>query len=782
MGNQIIWNGSRKQNRNSRHSVFYSSATPVICMFLMLLTLPATSGYSRNRLSIIQKSPQERYRQARKAVQLQIQDLQRQQRALEAHKTEKVINSREKYSISGYGTLTGKAANWMAGTPLGEILIEALGISDTLAYRFSFTGEDGRYSIIHLETGTYRVRAVDLWGNHLTQYYFMAGQKSDADTVTVHSSDTTAHVDFSLYAGGEISGRIVTEHGEPIDSLLVAAVRHPVLTMSMDAFMDSLAEGRFRLTYTDRNGQYRLSGLPAGGYIVKSLAAFSHSGQYIDEFFDNAYSLKDAIPVNVTAGEETVDIDFRLGLAGWISGRIVRADDGTPVSAVRLLVFDTDKRSFLYTVFREINSLDGTFRISGLPEGRFKIRVDVDENVHGFLADEFYDGVHAFNLDAGVEIPVVPPGGIDGIDITLDTGGQIRGTVFRSNLQPVGADTMDEVQMIFYEAVSGDYVFDVPVLNDGSYWGRGLPAGDYKIAALPIAMNQSVTYYGGGQSYPDFATETVKLDPDNILILNIQLNEASGSITGQVTDLHQPVIPLNKVFIMAYDQSGHLAGTGISGVNLRTNTCTDNGEYRIDGLYSGSFFLRSWYLFGESYVNQMDLPIYNSVYMDEWYRRIPIHHDVWESTYDMMRNRFIPPFPQAIPPAAVPVIVTGGGETGSIHFELDSPARGSSPVGPSEIKPETPFLFPNWPNPFNPSTRFVYTIPQDFQRVPVRIDIFDVRGRLVKKLTREVRDAGRYEITWDGTDSSGKPSGSGLYICRFKAGITHTSRKIMLIR
>jgi flagellar hook assembly protein FlgD len=75
-------------------------------------------------------------------------------------------------------------------------------------------------------------------------------------------------------------------------------------------------------------------------------------------------------------------------------------------------------------------------------------------------------------------------------------------------------------------------------------------------------------------------------------------------------------------------------------------------------------------------------------------------------------------------------------------------------------------LDPNYPNPFNPSTAIAFTLDQ---AGAVRLEIYDLRGRLVAMLVDEVLPAGRHEVMWDGTDSSGRAMSSGVYLSRFEA-------------
>jgi len=76
-------------------------------------------------------------------------------------------------------------------------------------------------------------------------------------------------------------------------------------------------------------------------------------------------------------------------------------------------------------------------------------------------------------------------------------------------------------------------------------------------------------------------------------------------------------------------------------------------------------------------------------------------------------------------------------------------------------------LSQNYPNPFNPSTVISYQLAQDSH---VSLTIFDMLGQKVKTLVNVFQQAGYYNITWDGTNDSGRKAASGIYIYRIKAG------------
>jgi hypothetical protein len=66
-------------------------------------------------------------------------------------------------------------------------------------------------------------------------------------------------------------------------------------------------------------------------------------------------------------------------------------------------------------------------------------------------------------------------------------------------------------------------------------------------------------------------------------------------------------------------------------------------------------------------------------------------------------------------------------------------------------------------------------------RTPVEITLFDVRGRYVRTLERVTRDAGLHVVLWNRTNVAGRRVGRGVYLLRFKAGVTQVTRKVVLL-
>lgn len=85
----------------------------------------------------------------------------------------------------------------------------------------------------------------------------------------------------------------------------------------------------------------------------------------------------------------------------------------------------------------------------------------------------------------------------------------------------------------------------------------------------------------------------------------------------------------------------------------------------------------------------------------------------------------------------------------------------------------------NFPNPFNPTTEFDYTIPEDTR---VNIAIYDLHGRRVLTLTSGTEHAGMHTVRWNGEDENGLPAGAGVYFYKMDTPKFSTSKKMILLR
>lgn len=113
-----------------------------------------------------------------------------------------------------------------------------------------------------------------------------------------------------------------------------------------------------------------------------------------------------------------------------------------------------------------------------------------------------------------------------------------------------------------------------------------------------------------------------------------------------------------------------------------------------------------------------------------------------------------------------------GGDAGSAWIEESSSQTPVSREGsdlPSEVA-----LAPNYPNPFNPSTTIPYRVAET---TPVRLEVYDLRGRLVATLVDRVHAPGRYTVQWSGGEHP-----SGVYLYRLSTDKRQHTRSMILVK
>jgi uncharacterized repeat protein (TIGR01451 family) len=102
----------------------------------------------------------------------------------------------------------------------------------------------------------------------------------------------------------------------------------------------------------------------------------------------------------------------------------------------------------------------------------------------------------------------------------------------------------------------------------------------------------------------------------------------------------------------------------------------------------------------------------------------------------------------------------------------------TTPVGQPPL-PLANYLGLNHPNPFNPATTIEYGLTSAGL---VSINIYNVRGELIRTLVHERKVPGWYSVDWDGRDQGGNPVASGVYLDRMSAGSFVSTKKLVLLK
>lgn len=107
-----------------------------------------------------------------------------------------------------------------------------------------------------------------------------------------------------------------------------------------------------------------------------------------------------------------------------------------------------------------------------------------------------------------------------------------------------------------------------------------------------------------------------------------------------------------------------------------------------------------------------------------------------------------------------------------IDFPGDSVEDGTAPSVAN-------LLNQNYPNPFNPETNISFDMPRTGN---AKIEVFNVKGQLVKTLFNDVAAHGRNNVVWSGDDNGGNKVSSGVYFYRLNTEFGSQTRKMMLMK
>jgi hypothetical protein len=93
--------------------------------------------------------------------------------------------------------------------------------------------------------------------------------------------------------------------------------------------------------------------------------------------------------------------------------------------------------------------------------------------------------------------------------------------------------------------------------------------------------------------------------------------------------------------------------------------------------------------------------------------------------------------------------------------------------------PQATALLQNFPNPFNPVTTITFDLTAAEH---VRLDVFDVSGRLLATPVDGMKGAGRHRVEWNGRDAGGSLVPSGICFYRMRTAGFEATRKMILVR
>ncbi len=110
------------------------------------------------------------------------------------------------------------------------------------------------------------------------------------------------------------------------------------------------------------------------------------------------------------------------------------------------------------------------------------------------------------------------------------------------------------------------------------------------------------------------------------------------------------------------------------------------------------------------------------------------------------------------------------------HFTTLEPVANDDPTAPVAVTA----LEQNYPNPFRSGTAIPLSLKDPGSAA--RLEIFNLKGQLVRTLYDGVPAKQKLELVWDGKDDRGNSAGNGIYYYRMTAGESIITRKMLLMK
>jgi flagellar hook capping protein FlgD len=113
------------------------------------------------------------------------------------------------------------------------------------------------------------------------------------------------------------------------------------------------------------------------------------------------------------------------------------------------------------------------------------------------------------------------------------------------------------------------------------------------------------------------------------------------------------------------------------------------------------------------------------------------------------------------------------GQVTPLFFELNSVHTSEYMVSHLNV------LHQNSPNPFNPETKISFDLKSDSN---VILEIYNMKGQIVRSLINEPLSAGNHFMVWNGQDDNNKKVSSGIYFYKIKTPDFQATRKMLLMK
>jgi len=358
---------------------------------------------------------------------------------------------------------------------------------------------------------------------------------------------------------GSITGKVTNELEAPMKQVLVEAMRR------------SLRDGRLSLinsqsAYTDQDGEFRISNLAAGQYVLKATkprdpGRTASPQVYVPVFYPDAVDPARGQTVNLQLGEELSGIRVTLQRVRGVRLRgVVVNSDHSPVRGANITVSQFGANGIQI----EATAQDGgKFEIPGVPAGDCNVQVQWTPARTPERSEMGSATVRVGETDLSMPEIVMYPGATVAGHITLPEGQKVAILRSMALLTPTGE--------------SGGTPASSGVGADGAFTFRGVADGRYRLrfSSLPAG------YYAGRVDDALIVVSHGRANP-----VEVRLESGAGKIQGLVYRDNEKQVPAESVTVIVVVTD---AGDYSQQDDVRMARTDRTGRFMLQSVPPGSY-------------------------------------------------------------------------------------------------------------------------------------------------------------------------------------------------
>ncbi|WP_243226804.1 fibronectin type III domain-containing protein [Microbacterium sp. CIAB417] len=414
----------------------------------------------------------------------------------------------------------------------------------------SFLDDEGTWSVFGLAPGDYSVNGS-----------IGSAQVRAAGTITVTAGAVTDGIVLEVVPP-QISGTVRAADGTPI----YAQVRAEWTEGNEDSSWSNS-----RSTYSDSStGAYQLSGIPDGATVYLHFQPWYASTNATERWWRDAATREDAETIVVGGAPVTADMTLPAGVI--VTGRLVDSVDRSPVRDASVHLEDRSS-------------------VSTSATGAFTFYVPA--------AGEYALSIGASSTHVATETTItVPADGLTGLEIALERGYRITGTVSAAN----NGAALSGVSVYAYDADDrwSNTNWSYSSNSDGGFATQALRPGRYKVEFSNWSGLYVTQWYDGADEFDD--AQVIEIVDRDITNLDVRMS-LGGTVSGRIlgpdgaplsaATVGVATAPETNVFARMFGAfAAFVTGAAPTSPILDIEVTTDeNGDFQLPPLPPGDYTL-----------------------------------------------------------------------------------------------------------------------------------------------------------------------------------------------